>query len=413
MLAEIITIGDELLIGQTIDTNSAWLGKNLSEIGVGISRKTAISDQEQAIIDALNEAFSRSDLVIMTGGLGPTKDDLTKQTLAKYYGVELIREEKVLKQLEDFFLKRNRDLLEINKMQADLPSNCRVLYNEKGTAPGMLFFENGKMLISMPGVPYEMQHIMEGAGFEAIKNAFQLPYIQHLTALTIQVPESLLSKKLEDVENRLPSHIKLAYLPHFNTIRLRLSGTSNNMIALKEEMQDLFNEITRKCGSALLAKSDTTPLELLTEELLKNPYPISLAESCTGGYLSHQLTLTPGISKVFKGSLISYANEIKISDLGVPQEIIQNEGAVSAACAEAMVRGVQKKFDTRYAIATTGIAGPTGATENKPLGTIYIATIKDTEVEVKHYHLFGDRMHFMARASNLAFADLYRRIVVE
>ncbi len=413
MLTEIITIGDELLLGQTIDTNSAWLGSKLSEIGVEIVRKSAVKDSENDILIALEEAFNRSNLILMTGGLGPTKDDITKQTLCKFFGVGLRRDNEVLEQLEKYFSQRNRALLEINKMQADLPENCLTLRNEVGTAPGMLFQYHGKMLISMPGVPYEMKNIMEQGGFSAIKSHFNLPKIIHNTALTFNIPESLLSKKLEPIENSLPSHIKLAYLPQFNTIRLRLSGQGMDHEKLESEMQIWFSQICTICGEHLIERVDKTLPELVGEKLIQRNLSISLAESCTGGFISHQLTLNPGISKVFPGSVISYANEIKIKELGVDKDIINTYGAVSEPCARAMAEGVKNKFQSDYSISTTGIAGPTGGSLEKPIGTIYIGIATPKKTVVKPFMLHGSRDQFISRASNAALAELYLLLGVE
>lgn len=406
MNAEILTIGDELLIGQTIDTNSAWIGKKLADIGIQVSRKTAISDSEIDIITAINESFSRVDLLLVTGGLGPTKDDITKKTLANYYGCGFRQDQTVMKHLEAIFARRGRQLLDINRQQADVPEKCEVLANEVGTAPGMWFDQNGKVLISMPGVPNEMVHIMENRVFPKLKQRFNTPHIIHYTAVTIGVPESLLSNRLEQFEKTLPSHIKLAYLPALNTVKLRLSGKSENPALLEIEMTNLFNQMCEVCGEAVFVREDISPAKHIADLLLEKGIKIAMAESCTGGYIANQFVIQPGISKVFNGSIISYSNEIKHRELGVPAEIFTTVGAVSEACAKQMAEAALKKFGADIAVSTTGIAGPGGATDEKPVGLIYIGIATSNGSFVKKYHLFGTREQFMQRASNCVMALL-------
>jgi nicotinamide-nucleotide amidase len=402
MNAEILTIGDELLIGQTIDTNSAWIGKNLALLGIQITRKTAISDNENEIIDGISEAFRRVDLLLVTGGLGPTKDDITKKTLAKLYGCGFRRDEGVTAHLENIFARRGRQLLEANKQQADVPEICEVLANDVGTAPGMWFDQHGKVLVSMPGVPNEMMHIMENRVFPRLKNRFAMPQILHYTAVTVGVPESLLSKQLEDFEQTLPKHIKLAYLPALNTVKLRLSGQSDNSDQLHREMDLFFNKMCDICGKAIFVKEDISPIKHIARLLIQHKIKITLAESCTGGYIANQLIIEPGISKVFNGSIISYANEIKNQELHVPAEIFSTKGAVSEECAKYMCEAALKKFHADIAVSTTGIAGPGGATDEKPVGLIYIGIATANGSFVKKYHLFGTREQFMQRAANCA-----------
>jgi nicotinamide-nucleotide amidase len=402
MNAEIITIGDELLIGQTVDTNSAWIGKNIALHGIQISRKTAISDSENEIISAINEAFQRVDFLLVTGGLGPTKDDITKKTLAKLYGCGFRRDEGVSAHLESIFARRGRRLLEINRQQADVPEVCEVLHNEVGTAPGMWFDQKGKVLVSMPGVPNEMMHIMENRVFPRIKNRFKTPEILHYTAVTVGVPESLLSKQLEDFEKTLPPHIKLAYLPALNTVKLRLSGQSDESTILRAEMAGYFDKMCKVCGDAIFVREDISPLKHIARQLIQHNIKISLAESCTGGFIANQLVMEPGISKVFNGSIISYANEIKQRELDVPTEIFRTVGAVSEECAKYMCESALKKFNADIAVSTTGIAGPGGATPEKPVGLIYIGIATAKGSRVKKYYLFGTREQFMNRAANCA-----------
>lgn len=406
MNAEILTIGDELLIGQTVDTNSAWIGKNLAQYGIQVSRKTAISDSEAEIISAVNEAFQRVDFLMITGGLGPTKDDITKKTLAKLYQCGFRRDETVTAHLENIFARRGRQLLEINKQQADVPEICEVLANEVGTAPGMWFDQNGKVLVSMPGVPNEMMHIMENRVFQRIKNRFKTPKILHYTAVTIGVPESLLSKQLETFELSLPPHIKLAYLPALNTVKLRLSGQSDNAQILESEMKGFFEKMCETCGESVFTKEDISPVKYIARLLIRHNIKITLAESCTGGYIANQLVTEPGISKVFNGSIISYANEIKHNELGVPEDVFRTEGAVSETCARYMCEAALKKFGADIAVSTTGIAGPGGATAEKPVGLVYVGIATKNGSHVKKYHLFGTREQFMQRTANCVMALL-------
>jgi nicotinamide-nucleotide amidase len=400
MNAEILTIGDELLIGQTIDTNSAWIGKNLADIGIQISRKTCISDSESEIITAINESFSRVDLLLVTGGLGPTKDDITKKTLAKLYDCGFRQDQTVIAHLENIFARRGRQLLDINRQQADVPEKCEVLTNEVGTAPGMWFDEHGKVLISMPGVPNEMVHIMENRVFPKLKKRFETPHILHYTAVTVGVPESLLSNRLEQFEKTLPAHIKLAYLPALNTVKLRLSGSSENADSLKTEMDNFFNKMCEVCGDAVLVREDISPVKHVAELLIQNEIKIAVAESCTGGFISSQFVIQPGISKVFNGSIISYSNAVKQRELGVPAEIFTTVGAVSEECARHMAAAALKKFGADISISTTGIAGPGGATDEKPVGLIYIGLATANRIMVRKFHLFGTREQFMQRAAN-------------
>jgi nicotinamide-nucleotide amidase len=400
MNAEIITIGDELLIGQTVDTNSAWIGKNIALHGIQISRKTAISDNEDDIISAIKEAFQRVDFLLLTGGLGPTKDDITKKTLAKLYSCGFRRDDGVTAHLENIFARRGRQMLEINKQQADVPEVCEVLSNEVGTAPGMWFDRQGKVLVSMPGVPNEMMHIMENRVFPRIKNRFKTPEILHYTAVTVGVPESLLSKRLEEFELTLPPHISLAYLPAFNTVKLRLSGHADNADSLKSEIDGYFNRMCEVCGDAVFVREDISPVKHIARQLIQHKTKITFAESCTGGFIANQLVMEPGISTVFRGSIVSYSNEIKQQELGVPASVFETEGAVSETCARLMCEAALKKFDADIAVSTTGIAGPGGATNEKPVGLIYIGIATKTGSFVKKYHLFGTREQFMIRAAN-------------
>lgn len=406
MNAEIITVGDELLIGQTVDTNSAWLGTTLNSVGIWVSRRTAVGDRADAIRAALDEAFARVDLVLMTGGLGPTKDDITKKTLCAYFSCGYRLDEAVLNHLTQLFSKRGRRLLEINKMQAELPEACSTLMNQMGTAPGMWFDQAGKVLVSMPGVPYEMKHITETAVIPRIKERFILPSIVHRTLTVINVPESALSKELEPWELSLPEDIKLAYLPQLNTIRLRLTVQGADQIELEQRIEPYWDALRARCAAYLLAETDTTAVAQCAEVLIQQGATLSLAESCTGGNIAHLFTLIPGISKVLLGGVVAYANQVKTNFLQVPEALIEEHGAVSGPVVSRMAEGIRAQTGSDYAIATSGIAGPGGGTERKPVGTVWIAVSSAHGTSTREWHFYGTREHIIERATNTACHQL-------
>lgn len=410
MNAEIITIGDELLLGQVIDTNSAWLGLKLAESGIEISRRIAVGDSSKDIKNAIAETLLRVNLVIITGGLGPTRDDLTKQTLCEYYQCGLRYDEDVAKHLEKVFADRGRKMLQSNRDQAEVPEICKTLHNNTGTAPGMLFDINGKVLISLPGVPGEMKHIMESHVIPWLPERFQLPHIYYKTLLSAGIPESILSQNLSEFESNLPEYIKLAYLPAFNSIRLRLYGKGTDKISLINELNLHWDELLKLCGNSVVFEGDSDMAAAMAKELIKKNKTIAIAESCTGGYITNQLIMQPGISTIMKGGLVSYSNEIKHSELNVPVEIFSTKGAVSEECARFMAEGIRAKFDSDVAIATTGIAGPGGATDEKPVGLIYIGICNRERTEVFRLNLPGSREMFMQRACTSALNFLRRFI---
>ncbi len=402
MNAEIITIGDELLIGQTIDTNSVYLAKKFEEIGIRISRKTAISDDKSDIIEMLQSASQRVDLIIITGGLGPTKDDITKKTLVEYFQCGWRIDQNVINHLTKIFESRGRQFLEINKVQADLPACCETLHNEVGTAPGMLFNENGKIIISLPGVPNEVEYLIENQAIPRLIEQFNLAKIEHRTLITLMVPESMLSKQLETFEASLPENLKLAYLPSFNCVKLRLSAHGN--IISSSFLDEWFLKLQTATLPHVFCTSDISPVNYISGVLLEKNISISTAESCTGGFIANQFVQTPGISNILSGSIITYSNGIKVSELNVPHAILKEFGAVSEETATAMVNGVCEKFKSQLGIATTGIAGPSGGTDKKPVGTIFIAVKYLDQILVRKFRLFGNRIQFMERASNCAMA---------
>ena len=400
MEAEIITIGDELLIGQTIDTNSAYLGQQLGKIGISVTRKTAISDQESDILSAIAESQSRVNILIITGGLGPTKDDITKKTLCKYFDCGYRMDENVVNQLQKMFEKRGRVMLETNLVQANMPEACETLTNEVGTAPGMWFYRNDQVLISLPGVPGEVYHLIEKQVIPKLQQEFNLPMVEHRTLVTVQKAESLLSRDLESFEASLPENIGLAYLPSFNTVKLRLTQKVENINDLS--IDHYFKLLQQTIAEDVFCLEDIDPALHVSRYLIQKNISFSTAESCTGGWVAHRLMQAPGISAVYPGSIVAYSNEVKATELGVPSHIFEEDGAVSEACSLAMADGVRKKFGVDLGISTTGIAGPGGGTDKKPVGLVYIAVSYKENSMVKKFRLFGNREQIIQRSSNAA-----------
>ncbi len=407
MQAEIITIGDELLIGQVVDTNSAWLGQVLNKHNIRIKRINSISDDEKEIRDMLDTCLGRSELIIITGGLGPTKDDITKRTLADYFKMGWRTDSKVIDQLEIFFRNRGRELMEVNRMQAELPSDCKTLYNEWGTAPGMWFDVGDKVVISLPGVPYEMKNIFEFKAIPEIIKRFNEAPLYHKTIVTFNIPESILAKNISDIEDSLPHYIKLAYLPGLNVVRLRLTGSAGD---IHKEIDGFAKRIIERVGAAFVTDKDISMAEHIFNLLNSKGKTLSLAESCTGGFLSHQLTMIPGASRVFVGSVVSYSNSVKHHQLGVESTLFETVGAVSEQVVTQMVSGVRERLQTDYAIAVSGIAGPGGGSEDKPVGTVVIGVCSSEKTVVKKFHFTGDRSIVIGRSANMAF-DMLRGII--
>jgi nicotinamide-nucleotide amidase len=390
MLAEIITIGDEILIGQIVDTNSAWMAQQLNAIGVRIKQISSVSDDRQHILNALAEAQQRADIILITGGLGPTKDDITKKTLADYFGVSMVENADALENVQRIFAKYNRPLLEVNRQQALVPSNCEVLQNHNGTAPGMWFNHQGKVFVSMPGVPHEMMYMVEGQVIPKLQATFELPVIVHKTILTVGEGESFLAERIADIEDALPPYIKLAYLPKLGQVRLRLSGYANDATVLQQEIDTLAAQLTSRLGSVVAAQEDIALEKAILDTMESQGLTLSVAESCTGGYLSHLFTQHPGSSKVFLGGAVSYSNNLKQSILGVKADTLALHGAVSEQTVTEMVLGALQNFESDYAIAITGIAGPDGGTPEKPVGTVWIGVAGKGQTMVKK-HTFGNK----------------------
>jgi nicotinamide-nucleotide amidase len=406
MLAEIITIGDEILIGQIVDTNSAWMAQQLNAVGIRVKQITSVSDDRQHILNALNEAQGRVDIILITGGLGPTKDDITKTTLAEYFNTGFVLNEATLKNVERIFARYNRPLLEVNHNQAMVPANCEVLVNQNGTAPGMWFNHEGKVYVSMPGVPFEMMYLMEEQVIPRLKAQFKLPHIVHNTLLTVGVGESFLAEMIADIEDKLPAHIKLAYLPKLGMVRLRLSAQGEDITSLTSEVEQYADQIAERVGKAVVAREDIPIEKAILNKMEVKGLTLSVAESCTGGYIAHLFTQHPGSSKVFLGGAVSYAYELKESILGVKNETLWQHGAVSEETATEMMQGALRNFKSDYAIAVTGIAGPDGGTPDKPVGTVWIAVGNKYKSIIKKFTFGNKRIQNIERTATTALGLL-------
>lgn len=406
MLAEIITIGDEILIGQIVDTNSAWMATELNQIGIRVKQISSVSDDREHILKALAEAANRVDIVFITGGLGPTKDDITKRTLAEYFNVELVEDPETLEHVKGIFARFNRPLIEVNRLQAYVPANCKVIFNQNGTAPGMWFYENKVTYISMPGVPFEMMYMMTERVLPQIKELFKLPVIIHKTILTVGEGESFLAERIADIENDLPAHIKLAYLPKLGMVRLRLSAFGEHETGLQEQVDQFAKRIIERIGAAFVIDEDIALEKAILDKMESQGLTLSVAESCTGGYLSHLFTQHPGSSLVFLGGGVTYAYELKESVLGVKHETLVNFGAVSEQTVKEMVEGALKNFKSDFAIAITGIAGPDGGTETKPVGTVWIAVAGNQKMLIKKYTFGNKRRQNIERSAVTALSML-------
>ena len=412
MLAEIITIGDELLIGQIVDTNSAWIGQQMNQVGFKVHQITSVSDNREHILSALAEASQRVQMVLITGGLGPTKDDITKKTLAEYFGTDFVFSQEAYEDVEYLFKIRGREVTPLNRLQAEVPSNCTVLRNRVGTAPGMWFEENGVVYASMPGVPHEMKYLMENEVLPRLKSKFKTPFILHRTLLTQGIGESFLAEKIADFEDQLPPHIRLAYLPAAGSVRLRLSGWGEETF-IRNEMSRLVADLQERVKEYLYGFDEDTIAGVLGDLLRKNGLTISTAESCTGGNIAHLLTSIPGSSSWYMGSTITYSYESKTELLGVPKEVIEKHGAVSEEVVTSMVNNAKKLLGTSCAVATSGIAGPGGGTPDKPVGTVWIAVSSPRQTIAKKVLLGDNRLRTIQVASETALNMLRKLLISE
>ena len=389
--ASIITIGDELLIGQTIDTNSAWMAQELNKIGVWVKRRVAVGDNRQDIWQALDNESTEAEIILITGGLGPTADDITKPLLCDYFGGKMIVNEEVLQHVTTIFRRLNRPLIDRNLKQAEVPDVCEVLMNERGTAPGMLFRKGKKIFVSMPGVPHEMKGLMSKKVLPLLQAEFQMPFILHRTLLTAGVGESFIAEKIQNWEEALPEAVKLAYLPNYGMVRLRLTTQTNEKEKAEQELDRLFVELQELVKEWLIIDKEE-PLEKALGDLLiiKNK-SLSTAESCSGGYIAHLLTSVPGSSLYFKGTVVAYSYDAKETILGVKHETLEAKGAVSEETITEMFNGLMNATTADYGIATSGIMGPGGGTEDKPVGTVWVAVGSREKMVAKRLHFRFDR----------------------
>ena len=413
MNAEIITIGDEILIGQIVDTNSQFIGQQLNKIGVSVYQISSIQDDEQHILNAFKEAQERVDIVIITGGLGPTKDDVTKKTIASFFKDDkLIEYPEVVTHIKGLFKKNNHPFKEIQRTQAQLPSKATLLMNNLGTAPGMWFFENNTVFVSLPGVPYEMKGLITNEVLPRIQQQFKLPFIIHKTIMTYGQGESTIAERIENFENNLPSYIKLAYLPSFGKVRLRLSAKGKNKEILETELNEKVAEIYQLIPEIITGLDDDNSLEKRIGEILKNKNKtISTAESLTGGKIASTLVSIAGSSAYFKGSIVTYSAETKINLLNVSKETIKKHSVVSKEVALEMAKGVKEKLQTNYAIAVTGNAGPTTDHNNKNLGLVYIAFVSETKELVQEFNFGQPREKVINRTVSKSLEILQKEIL--
>ncbi len=411
MTADIITIGDEILIGQIIDSNSAWIAQQLEQNGFKIRQITSVSDQKQHIIKILDAASKESDLIIITGGLGPTDDDITKQTLAEYFDTELITNQEILKKLEAFVAAKGLTMNKRNRKQAELPKSCTLLPNDNGTAGGMWFERKSKVFISMPGVPFEMKAMFTNYALPKLTAHFKTPQIIHKTVLTFGIPESNLAGILEDWETNLNEKIKLAYLPSPERLRLRLSMVCDTVEKAEAILTAEIEKLKALIGKAIFGYGDLFLQDVIGDILKANKATLATAESCTGGNISRLITSVPGSSAYFKGAVTAYSNEIKERVLGVKSETLMTHGAVSQETVKEMAQGLLKLFQTDYAIAVSGIAGPGGATKDKPVGTTWIAVADKDKIIAKRYVFGQNRTVNIRRASSKAI-DMLRKFIL-
>jgi nicotinamide-nucleotide amidase len=421
--ASIITIGDELLIGQTIDTNSAFIAQELNKAGIWVKRRVAVGDVYDHIWKALDEESAQSDIIVITGGLGPTADDITKPLLCKYFKGSLVINEQVLTHIEYLFehvYKRPMPLLERNRKQAEVPDNCIVLMNERGTAPGMWFAlppdqkdqgQLSKIVVALPGVPHEMKGLMEKEVMPRLSAHFERPVILHQTLLAVGTGESVIAEKIRDWEEKLPAGMKLAYLPHYGTVRLRLTVTGDNRNTLELAIEKQFAQLKELVKEWLVVDEDLTLQQVVAKLLKERKQTVGTAESCTGGYLAHLLSRDPGSSSNFKGSVVSYDNQVKIDILEVSEATLKSKGAVSEDTVIQMAKGALKKLKTDYIVATSGIMGPDGGSENKPVGMVWIAAGSKSGIRAKEFHFGFDRNRNIEQTAIAALEMLRRSIL--
>jgi len=413
MNAQIITIGDELLIGQTVDTNSAWIAKRLNLIGIKIDRIVTVKDEAEDITSALDDVDEGVNVVVITGGLGPTKDDITKKTLTDYTGDELVFNQKVYEHIESYFLARGRTVGENNRAQAMVPSKCRVLDNFNGTAPGMWFDYNNRIMVSIPGVPYEMKAIMENEVLPRLRTLPGRKNIIHRHVITQGIPESVLMEKIKEWEETLKDPLKLAYLPSAGTVKLRLTAfVEGNLPTVEKAIEAKVTELEKVIPEYIVGHDSETMEENLGRKLRELNLKMATAESCTGGYIAHLITSVAGSSDYFQGSVVSYSNEMKMNMLNVSEKDLKEHGAVSKEVVEAMLKGVLEKTGADVGVATSGVAGPGGGTKGKPVGTIWIAVGSKDNITSERFLFGNERMMNITRTARTAMNMLRKELVL-
>ena len=408
ILAEILTIGDEILYGQITDTNSQWISSELDQLGIKVVQKTTVGDTEDVILKAFAEAEARADMVLITGGLGPTNDDLTMPMLAKHFNSEIVMDNDVLEHVRNFFERRGRTFTELNRRQALVPEVAQLIHNELGTAPGTWYERNGKVFVSMPGVPHEMKNLMKKLVLPKLADFFNTPVIYHKLIKTVGIGESFLAAKIEAWENSLPEHISLAYLPSVGQVKLRLTAVGDDRKTLEKEVDALIDELKPLAGKYIYGYNSTTLEEAIGTLLKEKGKTIALAESCSGGYVQHKITTIAGSSEYFQGGVVPYHNDHKINIIGVNPETLEEHGAVSEACVIEMAEGVRKLFKADFGASSSGIAGPGGGSEEKPVGTVWIAFANGDETIAKKLQLTQNRL-LNIELTQIAVLNLVRK----
>ena len=413
IFSSIITIGDELLIGQVVDTNSAWMAQELNKAGIWMKHRTAVGDVWDDIWNALDEESKRANIILITGGLGPTADDITKPLLSEYFGCKMIVDEGALANVKMIFERiLKRPIIERNLKRAEVPDGCIVIQNSRGTAPGMWFEKNGKIFVSMPGVPHEMKGMMTDYVIPALQKNFKLPFILHKTLLTSGIGESFLAEHIKDFETSLPPHIKLAYLPNYGMVRLRLTGNGDDKKELEYELQNEFETLKKLASEWMVIDDDLTMQQAVGKLLKEKSQTVGTAESCTGGYIAHLLTSEAGASLYYKGSVVSYAYETKENVLHVDAQTLNTVGAVSEDTVHQMAKGALSLLNTDFIIATSGIMGPDGGTAEKPVGTVWVAVgNKEKIIAQKFYFRFDRQRNIELTATNAL--NLLRKFIIE
>lgn len=406
--AEILTIGDEILYGQITDTNSQWMSAELDQLGIKVIRKTTVGDTEEAILSSFKEAEERADITLITGGLGPTNDDLTMPMLAKYFGVDIVMNNDVLQHVKEFFESRGRTFTELNKRQALVPSNALVLHNDLGTAPGTWYERNGKVFVSMPGVPHEMKNLMKKLVLPKLTEFFNTPVIYHKLIKTVGIGESFLADKIKDWERALPNHISLAYLPSIGHVKLRLTAVGDDREQLKNDVEEQIQGFLPLGGKYVYGYNDMTLPQAIGNMLKVRGMTLALAESCSGGYVQHMITSIAGSSEYFQGGVVPYHNDHKINVLGVKAETLEAHGAVSEQTVEEMAENVRRVFNSDIGAASSGIAGPGGGTDEKPVGTVWIAYADGEKTISKKLQLTKNRK-LNIELTNIALLNLVRK----